>query len=205
MLESSFFAMTMRTRGALGQRLVRARLGAARALDVDDALVGVARELVEEARVEAGDADEDEPRLGLRPPHDLGRVEKVDVALVPLLAADVEDERRVRGYPVCGAEGLAVGRAGGVRAHPRPDEARRIHAARREPGPLPVRHRGDDVRAAVAVEVARHVAAVELSPMRAYARLVNSSFIVGGLCPPAPGASAVPTSRLGSRGGLVEP
>src|SRR5256712_10949029 len=30
MLESSFFAMTMRTRGALGQRLVRARLGAER-------------------------------------------------------------------------------------------------------------------------------------------------------------------------------
>ena len=75
-------------------------LGAGRALDVDDPLVGVSRELVEEARVKPGDTDEDEARIRVPPPHQLRRVQQVDIALVALLASDVQDERCVARDPV---------------------------------------------------------------------------------------------------------
>src|SRR5438093_6278358 len=64
-------------------------------LEVEDALVAVAREVVDERRIPALDADEHEAGLREVPPHELGRVEKLDVALVPLLAADEEHHRRI--------------------------------------------------------------------------------------------------------------
>src|SRR2546421_355813 len=69
---------------------------AAGALDVDDALVGVSRELVEKARVKTRDTDEHEARVRMPSPHQLGRIEQMDVPLVALLASDVEDQRGVR-------------------------------------------------------------------------------------------------------------
>src|SRR5207245_6230095 len=111
----------------------RGLFGAGRTLDVDDPLVRVARELVEEARVKPGDTNEDEARLGMPPPDELGRVEKMDVTLVPLLASDVEDERRVIGNAVGRAEREPVVRARRVRAHAGRHDPRRVDPVLGEP------------------------------------------------------------------------
>src|SRR5438132_739635 len=115
-----------------GRRL----FGAARALNVDDALVGVAREFIKEARVKPGNPDEHEPRVRMAPPDEFGGVEHVDVTLVPLLAPDVEDERSVRWNPVRHAERESVPRAQRIRAHARRDDPGRVDALAREDPPI---------------------------------------------------------------------
>src|SRR5207244_1746274 len=101
-------------------------LGRRGALDVDDTLVRVARELVEEARVEARDPDKHEARVGMTPQDALRRVEHVDVPLVALLPADVEHERCALGDPVRRPERAPAARASRVRSHTRRDDARRL-------------------------------------------------------------------------------
>src|SRR5207245_8813085 len=83
-------------------------LAPACALDVDDALVVVTRELVDDARIEPGDADEHEARLRMTPPDEFRGIEEVDVPLVALLATDIENEGRARGYAVLGAAARAA-------------------------------------------------------------------------------------------------
>ena len=146
-------------RAGLERRIL---VGGRRAFEVDDPLVRVPAEVVEERRVEAGEADEHETRVRMRVPHRLGRVEQLDVALVPLLAADVEDDRRVRRDPVPGAEARGVAGERRVRSHPGRHDPRRLDRVRGVPVALPVGHRRDHVRAAVAREVGDGVTAVEL-------------------------------------------
>src|SRR5437899_7211489 len=78
-------------------------LGPASSLDVDDALVSVARELVDEAGVKPGDTDEYETGVGVPPPDHLRGIEEVDVSLVPLLASDLDEEQCVRRNAVGGS------------------------------------------------------------------------------------------------------
>ena len=97
-------------------------LGPAGSLDVDDALVRVAGELVDEARVKTGDTDEHETGVGVPPPHQLRGIEEVDVSLVALLTSDVEDERSVRRNAVRGSEGETIMRTHRVGPHPCRDD-----------------------------------------------------------------------------------
>src|SRR5712692_9833934 len=134
--------------------------------DLDDALVGVSRELVDHRSVEAGHSDEDEARLVVALPHELGGVEQMDVALVALATSHIEDHRRSGRNAMTRAKRGTIVRAHSVRAHARRDHAIRVDALLSEPRALPVGHRGDDRRALVAEEVRRRVTAVELPGMR---------------------------------------
>src|SRR6266566_1320228 len=145
-------------------------LESACSLDVDDALVRVASELVDEARVKTGDTDEYETGVGVPPPDHLRGIEEVDVSLVPLLASDIEDERSARRNAVRGSEGETIVRTHRVRPHARRDDPLRVESLAREPAVFPVGHRGDRVGAAIAREVTRRVAAVELPPVRQWSQ-----------------------------------
>jgi len=90
---------------------------------MDDAFVGIALEVVEEGRVEAGESDEHEPGVRMCVPDRLGRIEELDIALVALFPSDVEDDRRVSRDPVTPAESGGVPAERGVRSHARRHDA----------------------------------------------------------------------------------
>src|SRR5687767_3612786 len=143
-----------------------ALLLAARALDVDDPVVGVADEVVDERRVEARDADEDVARLGVLRPHQLRRIQELDVALVSLLASDIEDDRCVVRDAAPPPPRLPVAGADGVRSHAGRHDPCGLDPVADVPGSLPIGHRRDGGRLPVAPSVGRAVAAVELARVR---------------------------------------